>query len=195
VAIIHQCRLYGGALLSFGLTKADANISSAIDQFGFCEHLLLEHFLSSLIIHLLRLLSDRRQFVHLILFQPSTPDTRWPAVDVAIFSIFPEKGIGGDHPMSAIISSDLANLRKRSTMSASIFANQGWCSFVGSLVTIIILACYKNVMEVNITFRRQHSRKLYLFPLVWQYVVGLSVIPVFANPYHRLMLPESIVDS
>jgi len=82
---MHQCRLYGGASLPFGLTKADANISSAINPFGFCEHLLLERFLPSLIIRLFGVLSDRRQFVHFIPFQPYTPDTmlyRWPAIDV-----------------------------------------------------------------------------------------------------------------
>ena len=58
---MHQCRLCGGASLSFGLMKADVNISSAINQFGFCEHLLLERFLSSLIIHLFRVLKRYRQ--------------------------------------------------------------------------------------------------------------------------------------
>ena len=49
------------------------------------------------------------------------------------------------------------------------FANQGWDSIVGCLVMIIVLAWYKNVMEVvkrrklmeaNMTFWRQHSGKL-----------------------------------
>jgi len=100
--------------------------------------------------------------------------------------------------MSAIINSDLANLRKRSTMSACIFANQGWCSFVGSLVTIIILACYKNVMEVvkgrkfmevNMTFRRQHSRKLdgLSFPLdlaICRWFLGNSCVCYPLSPSH-----------
>ena len=33
--------------------------------------------------------------------------------------------------MSATITSDRANIRKRVTMMAPIFANSGWCSFVG----------------------------------------------------------------
>jgi PHS family inorganic phosphate transporter-like MFS transporter len=49
--------------------------------------------------------------------------------------------------MSASVTSDRANIRKRGTMLAYIFANQGWGSLVGSLVTIIVLSIYKPVME------------------------------------------------
>jgi len=70
---------------------------------------------------------------------------------LSIFRILLGIGVGGDYPMSATITSDRANLRKRGTMLAYIFANQGWGSFVGSLVTIIVLACYKNVMEAGKT--------------------------------------------
>ena len=70
---------------------------------------------------------------------------------LSIFRILLGIGVGGDYPMSATITSDRANLRKRGTMLAYIFANQGWGSFVGSLVTIIVLACYKKVMEAGKT--------------------------------------------
>jgi len=70
---------------------------------------------------------------------------------LSIFRIVLGIGVGGDYPMSATITSDRANLRKRGTMLAYIFANQGWGSFVGSLVTIIVLACYKHVMEAGKT--------------------------------------------
>lgn len=64
-----------------------------------------------------------------------------------MFRIILGIGVGGDYPMSASITSDRANLRKRGTMLAYIFANQGWGSLAGSLVTIIVLACYKRVMN------------------------------------------------
>jgi len=35
------------------------------------------------------------------------------------------------------------------TMLSYIFSNQGWGSFVGSLVTIIVLLCYKKAMETR----------------------------------------------
>lgn len=56
-------------------------------------------------------------------------------------------GVGGDYPMSASVTSDRTNIRKRGTMLAFIFANQGWGSLVGSLVTVIVLSIYKPVMD------------------------------------------------
>lgn len=68
---------------------------------------------------------------------------------LGVFRIILGIGVGGDYPMSASITSDRSNLRKRGTMLAYIFANQGWGSLVGSLATIIVLAIYKHTMDVE----------------------------------------------
>jgi len=102
--------------------------------------------------------------------------------------------------MSATITSDRTNLRKRGTMLAYIFSNQGWGSFGGSLMTIIVLAIYKHVMEdegktskvdggrYDVEFF-DHSSSFIM--LVWRIVVGVSLIPAFGTLYQRLTLPES----
>lgn len=38
-------------------------------------------------------------------------------------------GIGGDYPLSAIISSEFASTRIRGRMMAAVFASQGWGNF------------------------------------------------------------------
>jgi PHS family inorganic phosphate transporter-like MFS transporter len=68
---------------------------------------------------------------------------------LSVFRIVLGIGVGGDYPMSASVIGDRASLRKRGTMLALIFSNQGWGSFVGSLVTMAVLACYKHVMDVK----------------------------------------------
>ena len=68
-------------------------------------------------------------------------------VYLGVFRILLGVGVGGDYPMSATITSDRANLRKRGTMLSYIFANQGWGSLVGSLVFLVVLAIYKHVMN------------------------------------------------
>ena len=85
--------------------------------------------------------------------------------------------------MSASVTSDRANLRKRGTMLAYIFSNQGWGSLVGSLVTIIVLECYKHVMH--------DEGKTSKVDGVWRIVVGVSLIPAFGTLYQRLTMPES----
>jgi PHS family inorganic phosphate transporter-like MFS transporter len=66
---------------------------------------------------------------------------------ITVFRIVLGIGVGGDYPMSAAIAGDRATLRKRGTMLSYVFANQGWGSFVGSLVTMVVLACYKHAMD------------------------------------------------
>lgn len=68
---------------------------------------------------------------------------------LAVWRIILGIGVGGDYPMSASITSDRARLRKRGTMLAYIFANQGWGSFVGALATMIVLLCYKSTMQAG----------------------------------------------
>jgi len=106
--------------------------------------------------------------------------------------------------MSTTITSDRANLRKHGTMLAYIFANEDCGSFVYSSVTIIVLTCYKDVMEavqcrkeVNMTFWRQHYERLIgvSLPPSLAIVVDHSLIAAFDTLYHRLMIQASMVHS
>lgn len=85
--------------------------------------------------------------------------------------------------MSASVTSDRSNLRKRGTLLAYIFAMQGWGSFVGALVTIVVLSCYKHVMNDEGETSKVDG--------VWRIVVGLSLIPAFGTLYQRLTMQES----
>jgi PHS family inorganic phosphate transporter-like MFS transporter len=38
-------------------------------------------------------------------------------------------GIGGDYPLSAVISSEFASTKIRGRMMTAVFANQGWGNF------------------------------------------------------------------
>jgi len=38
-------------------------------------------------------------------------------------------GIGGDYPLSSVISSEFAATRIRGRMMTAVFANQGWGNF------------------------------------------------------------------
>jgi MFS transporter, PHS family, inorganic phosphate transporter len=121
-------------------------------------------------------------------------------VYLGVFRVLLGVGVGGDYPMSASVTSDRSNLRKRGTMLAYIFSNQGWGSLVGSLATIIVLLCYKSAMEGRGETSKVDGGVFLLFVfsqfdlivwLVWRIIVGLSLIPAFGTLYQRLTLPES----
>jgi PHS family inorganic phosphate transporter-like MFS transporter len=86
---------------------------------------------------------------------------------LTMFRILLGIGVGGDYPMSASITSDRSNIRKRGTMLAYIFSNQGWGSFMGGLITIIVLAAYKGVIEGKGEISKLDGGESPVFISVW----------------------------
>ncbi|KAG6899275.1 hypothetical protein C0993_011706 [Termitomyces sp. T159_Od127] len=183
VATMLQYRLYGGHSLPSnleGFMKAGANIGSVIGQFlfGYLADSLGRKAIYGKELMLIILAT--------ILTMTTPTGTLSPdscLIYLGIFRIILGIGVGGDYPMSASVTSDRANLRKRGTMLAYIFSNQGWGSLMGSVVTIIVLVCYKHVMDVEGKTSKVDG--------VWRIVVGVSLIPAFGTLYQRLTLPES----
>ena len=142
-----QYRLYGGKSLPAnlqGLLKASANIGSVIGQFAF------GYFADALG----RKAVYGKELMLIILATIlclTTPTGQISPnnclIYLTMFRILLGVGVGGDYPMSASVTSDRSNLRKRGTMLAYIFSAQGWGSFAGSIATIVVLACYKHVMD------------------------------------------------
>ncbi|KAJ7137011.1 major facilitator superfamily domain-containing protein [Mycena epipterygia] len=184
VATMLQYRLYGGKSLPAGLQgvlKASANIGSVVGQFGFGY---LADALGRKAIYGKELMLVIFATIMCLTTPTGTLSPDNCLIYLSIFRIVLGVGVGGDYPMSASITSDRAVLRKRGTMLAYIFSNQGWGSFVGSLVTIVVLAAYKHVMNDEGETSKVDG--------VWRIVVGLSLIPAFGTLYQRLTLPESV---
>ncbi|KAH7886473.1 major facilitator superfamily domain-containing protein [Phlebopus sp. FC_14] len=183
VATMLQYRLYGGANLPNnlqGLLKAAANIGSVIGQFlfGYCADAFGRKAIYGKELMLIIIAT-----ILCISCPTNDLSPNGSLIYLSIFRILLGVGVGGDYPMSASVTSDRAVLRKRGTLLAYIFANQGWGSLVGSLATIIVLACYKHVMNDEGETSKVDG--------VWRIVVGLSLIPAFGTLYQRLTLPES----
>ncbi|KIK70069.1 hypothetical protein GYMLUDRAFT_539803 [Collybiopsis luxurians FD-317 M1] len=178
-----QYRLYGGKSLPTGLhgfVNASANIGSVIGQFTFGY---LADALGRSAIYGKELMLIIFATIMCLTTPTGSLSPNSSLVYLGVFRIVLGIGVGGDYPMSASVTSDRSNLYKRGTMLAYIFANQGWGSFVGSLATVIVLACYKHVIN--------DEGKVSKTDGVWRIVVGLSLIPAFATLYQRLTMPES----
>ncbi|KAJ7838074.1 major facilitator superfamily domain-containing protein [Mycena olivaceomarginata] len=182
VATMLQYRLYGGNSLPAGLQgfmKAGANIGSVIGQsaFGYLADALGRKAIYG---------KELMLIIFATIMSITTPTGSLSPdgclIYLAIFRIILGIGVGGDYPMSASITS---------RVFASIFialasfpsSSQGWGSLVGSLVTIVVLAAYKHVMN--------DEGKTSKVDGVWRIVVGASLVPAFGTLYQRLHLPES----
>ena len=168
VATMLQFRLYNGESLPTGLEgflKAGANIGSVIGQFLFGKRSisnLIQHIYSHFLINLNSgYLADSlgrskiygKELMLIIIATILTLTTPTGALSpeasliyLTVFRILLGVGVGGDYPMSATVASDRASIRRRGTLLAYVFANQGWGSFGGSLVVICVLAAYKGKM-------------------------------------------------
>jgi len=183
VSLMLQWRLYGGKALPAGpsgLLKAAANIGSVIGQFSFG---FLADALGRKAVYGKELMLII--FATIMCISDPTGDLspEGSLIWLSVWRIVLGIGVGGDYPMSASVTSDRTKIRKRGTMLAYIFANQGWGSLVGSVVTIVVLSIYKPVMNGE-----GHTSKV---DGVWRIVIGLSLIPAFGTLYQRLTLPES----
>ncbi|KAF8662103.1 hypothetical protein AX16_001213 [Volvariella volvacea WC 439] len=183
VSTMLQYRLYGGGHIPprlEGFLKAGANIGSVIGQFGF-------GYAADALGRKAVYGKELMLIIIATILTMTTPTGSLSAegsiIYLTIFRIILGIGVGGDYPMSASITSDRANLRKRGTMLSYIFSNQGWGSFMGSLITIIVLAAYRPAMEGRGEISKVDG--------AWRIVIGVSLVPAFGTLYQRLALPES----
>ncbi|KAF5367177.1 hypothetical protein D9758_004043 [Tetrapyrgos nigripes] len=94
-------------------------------------------------------------------------------------------GIGGDYPLSAVISSEFASTRIRGRLMNAVFAFQGWGNFVAALVAFIITAAYKDSI-LNDTSANHRP-----VDFMWRILIGLGCVPGCIALYFRLTIPET----
>ncbi|KAI8088974.1 major facilitator superfamily domain-containing protein [Halteromyces radiatus] len=90
-------------------------------------------------------------------------------------------GIGGDYPMSATITSEWSSAGKRGMMMALIFSMQGIGNLAAAIVTLILLAIFKNAIMDDVM----------ALDYVWRLCIGLGAVPAVGTVYLRFTMPES----
>ncbi|BGO99763.1 hypothetical protein JCM10021v2_003440 [Rhodotorula toruloides] len=94
-------------------------------------------------------------------------------------------GIGGDYPLSSVITSEFAATRIRGRMMVATFWSQGWGQLAAAIVTIVCLAAFKKQI-LNDPVNYAHH-----LDFVWRLVIGLGAVPGAVALYFRLTLPET----
>jgi PHS family inorganic phosphate transporter-like MFS transporter len=94
-------------------------------------------------------------------------------------------GIGGDYPLSSVITSEFAATRIRGRMMTAVFANQGWGQFASPLVALIIVVNYKHSIISG------PPTGAPAIDYCWRLLIGLGCIPGLIALYFRLTIPET----
>ncbi|KAI0319221.1 phosphate permease [Amylostereum chailletii] len=93
-------------------------------------------------------------------------------------------GIGGDYPLSAVISSEFASTRSRGRLMTAVFAFQGWGQLAAAIVSLVVVAAFKNQI-INDTPSLKHV------DICWRLLIGLGCVPGCVALYFRLTIPET----
>ncbi|KAH8980882.1 phosphate permease [Lactarius akahatsu] len=94
-------------------------------------------------------------------------------------------GIGGDYPLSAVISSEFAATRTRGRVMTAVFAFQGWGNLAAALVSTIVVAAFKNKIIHDDFNNLKHV------DYCWRLLIGLGCLPGVVALYFRLTIPET----
>ncbi|CAG8824602.1 24902_t:CDS:2, partial [Racocetra persica] len=91
-------------------------------------------------------------------------------------------GIGGDYPLSAVITSEFATTKRRGAMMSAVFAMQGIGILVAAIVSTITIAAFHSTITPT-----DYSHIDYC----WRIVTGIGAVPGIVALYFRLTIPET----
>ncbi|KAI0078760.1 phosphate transporter [Panus rudis PR-1116 ss-1] len=94
-------------------------------------------------------------------------------------------GIGGDYPLSAVLTSEFAATHIRGRMMTAVFANQGWGQLTAAIIAIIVVAAYKSSLLADDPAVLTHVDPM------WRLLIGLGCVPGVIALYFRLTIPET----
>lgn len=100
-------------------------------------------------------------------------------------------GIGGDYPLSSVITAEFAPTRWRGAMIAAVFSMQGLGQLMAAVVALVTAIGFKesytsiaNETQCDANCRMAADRS-------WRIIVGVGAIPACLALYYRITIPET----
>ncbi|KAK9344094.1 major facilitator superfamily domain-containing protein [Lipomyces starkeyi] len=100
-------------------------------------------------------------------------------------------GIGGDYPLSSIITSEFATTKWRGAIMGAVFANQGWGQLAAAIVALCVTAGYKQTLSAATSAALCTADCRTANDRMWRILIGLGAVPACVALYFRLTIPET----
>ena len=103
-------------------------------------------------------------------------------------------GIGGDYPLSAVITSEFAGVKMRGRMMTLVFSSQGWGQITAAFVGYLTLLGFQRSLGVHHNLPSMAPTDPILLASLdrsWRIIVGLGCVPAALAVYFRLTIPET----
>ncbi|KAI5460516.1 major facilitator superfamily domain-containing protein [Mariannaea sp. PMI_226] len=100
-------------------------------------------------------------------------------------------GIGGDYPLSSIITSEFATTKWRGAMMAAVFAMQGFGQLCAALVMMFITLGFKSDLKIAPNIHSCSGDCQVAVDQMWRILIGFGGVPASIALYYRLTIPET----
>ncbi|CAN9250942.1 unnamed protein product [Alternaria alternata] len=100
-------------------------------------------------------------------------------------------GIGGDYPLSSIITSEFATTKWRGAMMGAVFAMQGFGQLGGALVMLCLVAGFKDTLKGVTGYADCDGQCAVAVDKMWRALIGIGIVPACIALYYRLTIPET----
>ncbi|KAH8680991.1 major facilitator superfamily domain-containing protein [Xylariales sp. PMI_506] len=100
-------------------------------------------------------------------------------------------GIGGDYPLSSVITSEFAPTRWRGAMMAAVFSMQGFGQLLAAVVALIVTAAFKDAFQAAVNVQGCDYKCQIAADQSWRIIVGVGAIPACFALYYRITIPET----
>jgi PHS family inorganic phosphate transporter-like MFS transporter len=100
-------------------------------------------------------------------------------------------GIGGDYPLSSIITSEFATTKWRGAMMGSVFAMQGIGQFAAGIMSLIVTSGFKESLLTADAVNECSGVCGVAVDKMWRVIIGFGAVPGCIALYYRLTIPET----
>jgi PHS family inorganic phosphate transporter-like MFS transporter len=100
-------------------------------------------------------------------------------------------GIGGDYPLSSVITSEFAPTRWRGAMMAAVFSMQGFGQLLAAIVALIVTTAFKGAYVNALDVRTCDYTCQVAADRSWRIIVGVGAVPACFALYYRITIPET----
>ncbi|PVI06536.1 phosphate permease [Periconia macrospinosa] len=100
-------------------------------------------------------------------------------------------GVGGDYPLSAVITAEFASTKYRGGIIAAVFAMQGLGQLAASIVAIVVVAIYKDSLVSVPDVASCSGECVAAVDRMWRILIAFGGIPGWFALYYRLTIPET----
>ncbi|PHH74957.1 hypothetical protein CDD80_2738 [Ophiocordyceps camponoti-rufipedis] len=100
-------------------------------------------------------------------------------------------GIGGDYPLSSIITSEFATTKWRGAMMAAVFAMQGLGQLGAAMVMLFVTLGFRSHLEVAPDIAQCDGMCRVSVDRMWRILIGFGAVPACIALYFRLTIPET----